>query len=310
MVKEAKKETESVKVKAEEVEQAHIEQTTKKEKKMKKPKIKKGDTHEDFLTLSFVIRSVLALLIYVSVFFSEWANNVIWGPLLQTIYRALNIDAFFWRISNQNQVAHSAYVGMYVENMLYLILFITIVPLFLPEIKNGLRKLKHNAWTLSLLPVIHFCMFIFTIIVIIVVNSFVSLPDSSVNQDMINESMKVSPWGSVFPTLIAAPFVEEIIFRVIIGGGTFMLLTTLFNRNHTKQKKIIFSAIGIIVSVVLFGLLHVTSGDILAIFPYLVMGLGMSLTYFVSGRNVIMSILLHMYQNIFATLAQLLFPKR
>jgi len=301
MVKLAKKDETT-----QEIEKHPIEnRTTKSERRRKEKKVKK-EKHEDFITFSFIVRSILALLIYASVFFSEWALRNVWSPLLQVVYQALNLEDFFWSISNQNDVIHSVYVNMYVENMLYLILFITIVPLFMPEIKDGFRKLKNNKWKLSLIPVIHFCMLTLNIIMNVILSSFVSLPDSSINQDMINRSMDVSVWGNVFPTIIAAPFVEEIIFRVIIGGGIFMLLTTLFNRRHMKGRKILFSIIGLMVSVVLFGFLHVTAGDYLAIFPYLAMGLALGLTYFLSGRNVVMSIALHVYQNLFATIIQLI----
>jgi len=287
----------------------NIEKSTKKPRKSKRRRKERHESHEDFLTFSFVIRAIIALLIYGSIFFNEWTLTNIWSPFLEMIYSALHLEGVLWEWSNYRDVVYRAYVRMYIDNMLYLILFVIIVGLFIPEIKAGARKLRRNLWQLSLIPVTHFCMMAATLIINIVISSFVTLPDSSINQDMINEAMSFSVWGNVFPTIIAAPFVEEIIFRVIIGGGIFMLLTTLFNRHHMRGRKIAFSVIGIIVSSLVFGFVHVTSGDYLAIFPYIVMGIGLGITYFASGRNVLMSIGLHMYNNLFATLIQLLFSR-
>jgi hypothetical protein len=286
-----------------------IEKPTKKQRKARRRSGENNETHEDFLTFSFVIRALIALVLYGSVFFNEWTLVNIWSPLLEQIYAALHLEGVLWEWSNYRDVVYRAYVRMYIDNMLYLMLFIVIIALFIPEIKAGARKLRRNLWQLSLIPVTHFCMMAASLIITIVISSFIAVPESSVNQEIINEAMSFSVWGNVFPTIIAAPFVEEIIFRVIIGGGIFMALTTLFNRKHLKGRKIAFSVIAIIISSIIFGYVHVTSGDYLAIFPYIVMGFGLGIMYFASGRNVLMSIGLHMYNNIFATIMQLLFSR-
>lgn len=283
-------------------------QTPENIEKFKSAKETSGKSNRgDFLSVSFVFRAIIAFVIYASVFFVELTMQTVWIPFLGMLFRMLNLETVFASLSNYNEAAYNAYVGMYIENMLYLMLVVVVVPLFFPEIVDGFRRLKKNAWQLSLIPLIQFGTMIATLIVTILVSAFVTLPNISENQDAINQSLQVSVLGNIFPTVIAAPFVEEIVFRVIIAGGTFMLLTTLFNRKQKKGKKIFFSALGIIVSTLLFGWLHVIRGDYLAVFPYLVMGASMGLTYFLSGRNVAMSIALHMYQNLLATILNSMF---
>ena len=257
-------------------------------------------SQQDLLSVKYIVKAVIAFAIYASMFFIDTTVELFWLPLTSTLYNNLGFRTLFERLSANNDEILSTYQNMFLNNVFYLILFIIIVGLFLPEIIEGIRKLKKNLWQLSLIPLIQFATLIVSAIIIGIVSLFLNIPDTSINQEIIDASMAVSPWGNVFPTMIAAPFVEEIVFRAIIGGGVFMLLTTLFNRKNSKTMKIIFSTIAIVTATVFFGWIHVSSGDYLAIFPYLVMGLSMTLTYFLSGRNVVMSICLHMYHNIFA----------
>lgn len=262
--------------------------------------------HEDILTTGFVVKSIIAFLLYASIFFIDYTATHLWMPAVRIVYNILPFHNWFVSMSGGDEAVLAVYQNMFINNFIYITLFLVIVPMFWKEIKHGVKKLAKEFWRIATIPAIYVVTIFSSAIVVGIANIIWDIPDTSINQESINASMAVSPWGNVFSTIIGAPFVEEIIFRVIVGGGVFMLLTTLFNKeNNSKGKKVLFSTIAIIVSTVFFAWIHVSSGDYLAIFPYLVMGLSMTLTYFLSDRNVMMSIILHMVTNIIAFLVNM-----
>ena len=261
---------------------------------------------ENLLTRSFLIRGAIALLIYASFFYSETLVTRIWVPIISGAFRLFSFDTLFMQLSNGSDETFNIYWRLYVNNFIYIILFSTIVPLFWKEIWEGLKKLKKGLWQIGTIVPIYFITILSSAALIQFLELFITIPDTSINQNAINETMRVAPLGNVFSTMVGAPFVEEIVFRAIIAGGLFMLLTTLFNRkNYKKGKEFFFKVIALIVATLLFAFLHVSSGDYLAVFPYIAMGLGMTFTYFMFDRNIVMPILLHILTNVVAFLANL-----
>ena len=113
--------------------------------------------------------------------------------------------------------------------------------------------------------------------------------DASKNQQAINTIMNVHPALMAATTVLLAPLVEELVFRKTIMGS---------------MKR--FPGLSILVSSLLFGLIHVISGgDFIYIIPYMAMGLPLGWSYH-KHQNIWIPIGIHMMQNLFSTLVILL----
>jgi len=114
--------------------------------------------------------------------------------------------------------------------------------------------------------------------------------EASKNQQAINSIMDVHPWIMASTTVLLAPLVEELVFRKTLMGS---------------MKK--FPAgLSIIISSMLFGLIHVVSGgDFIFIIPYMAMGIPLGWSYH-KNQNIWFPIGIHMMQNLFSTLVLLL----
>ena len=260
---------------------------------------------EPILTKSFLIRAGIALALYASLFFINITAAYIWGPIVRSIISLPFIISWIQQLGGNNQELLQAYQSMFVENILYFILFIIIVPLFWHELKESAKKLKQNLLYLLVLPVAYGVGIFLTGALQVITLLFVDqLPSSSQNQDLIVNSISVSKVGNIFPTIIGAPFVEEIIFRTVIAGGIYgLILLAMGIKKETQAnssvKKNIAAVVSILVSTTLFGLLHVSAaGDYLAILPYIAMGMTFTTVYFITKRNLLVTILLHMLINL------------
>lgn len=265
----------------------------------------KVEEGEPILTKSFLIRAVIALSLYASLFFINITAAYIWGPIIRSIISLPFIVSWIKQLGGSNQELLQAYQSIFVENILYFILFIIIVPLFWRELKESAKKLKQNLLYLLVLPVAYGVGLFLTGALQAITLLFVEqLPSSSQNQDLIVNSISVSKVGNIFPTIIGAPFVEEIIFRTVIAGGIYgLILLTMGikkeNQTNSNVKKNIAAVVSILVSTTLFGLLHVSAaGDYLAILPYIAMGMTFTTVYFITKRNLLVTILLHMLINL------------
>lgn len=133
--------------------------------------------------------------------------------------------------------------------------------------------------------------------------------ETSSNQDAINQIIgigNIGLFGTALFTILLAPVVEELVFRKCF-------FTLLSNKSVVAQ---------IIISSVLFGLLHVISPTIIAIqntfagkssiydiyvelvhiVPYLLMGAALGYTYVKSNYNIYSVIIAHLLMNAIATL--------
>lgn len=103
--------------------------------------------------------------------------------------------------------------------------------------------------------------------------------ETAANQAAVESALNALPIGMIFSVVIAAPIVEEIIFRLVI--------MQLFNSKPVYN--IIFSSL-------VFGLMHVISGGLIHIIPYFLMGTIFGFIYY-KNDNIWHATILHMLHN-------------
>lgn len=109
--------------------------------------------------------------------------------------------------------------------------------------------------------------------------------DSSENQQAIEATISAYPIIMAITTVLLAPLIEEIIFRL-----------TLMN------KTLFHPWISILFSSFLFALIHVVSArDFIFIIPYMAMGIPLGYSYY-KTQNICYPIGIHLLQNLFSTL--------
>lgn len=180
-------------------------------------------------------------------------------------------------------------------------IFLVLVLLFFPELKQGIKKVQKRKRLIFVLPLFYILQ-----IVIIFLLSYILLAlygeyeVVSNNQNMLNSAIKLSPVIMSISTILLGPVIEELVFREafnhIIGFGFSKLTNRIkINPNILKRISIIITTI---ISSVSFGLIHViVAGDYMAIAPYIAMGLVMNIIYYLFDENIIYSILYHMFIN-------------
>ena len=108
------------------------------------------------------------------------------------------------------------------------------------------------------------------------------------NQELIASTFSTSQILTILAAVIFAPFVEEMLFR--------------YSFSTLIKKDITF----IIVSAVVFGLLHATN---IAAIEYILMGAAFAFVYIKTDKNVIAAFLIHMINNFVAMLSLFLLLK-
>lgn len=116
--------------------------------------------------------------------------------------------------------------------------------------------------------------------------SFITdVPDSSENQQVIETTLLAYPFLMAITTVLLAPLIEEIIFRLVL-----------------MEKTLFHPWINILFSSFLFALIHVVqAGDFIFIIPYMAMGIPLGYSYY-KTRNICYPIGIHILQNLFSTL--------
>jgi membrane protease YdiL (CAAX protease family) len=114
----------------------------------------------------------------------------------------------------------------------------------------------------------------------------------SLNQEVVTELIQSQPLFMAIPVVVFVPFIEEIVFR----GALYELLIGKVN--------VIAS---VIITNVLFAVLHVTDIDSLIFLPiYFFLGVVLSMIYIYSGKNIWVSIAAHSLHNLLSVVAILL----
>lgn len=269
----------------------------------------KQQESEDFapiLSISFILRSILALGIYFLFFFVSPFRYFILRPLVTFVIKIEFIKNWIISVSKGNENTLSILQNIIASNLIYFLLFFLMTLLFFPEIIKATKGLMRQAIYLILVPINWIVAILSTTIIITIIEQFINLPDTSKNQESINEALRIAPLGEVFPIVIAAPIVEELIFRGVIAGMIYLVIYNIFK--YLTKKEFVSKAIGVIISLILssvtFGFLHVISAkDFAAVIPYIIMGATLTATYFISKRNILIVILAHAYSNLIAIIS-------
>ena len=110
------------------------------------------------------------------------------------------------------------------------------------------------------------------------------------NETEIRNFIKNSPLLTIILAVIISPIIEELVFRKAIKN--------IFNNKY----------LFIIISSLIFGLLHVSSirdiNELLFSIPYIIMGISFAITY-QKTNNIFTSIILHSSYNLVLILIQL-----
>ncbi|HOC97531.1 MAG: type II CAAX endopeptidase family protein [Bacilli bacterium] len=156
------------------------------------------------------------------------------------------------------------------------------------------KKIKKKVW-LPIVLIVAGTIAIFALSIMVnIFYSLIGLEGTSANQSTLEETI-LSKYGYVMliSIVIFAPILEELIFRKF-----------LFGIIEDKLKWPAWSAI--IISSLIFALIHLMSGDFQYILLYLPQAVVLSLAYHLSKNNILVPIGIHFVINSFAALAMIL----
>ena len=102
--------------------------------------------------------------------------------------------------------------------------------------------------------------------------------------------------------VLFAPLIEELVFRKAVLNIFHFDVKLEEGSKKYSQRKILHAAFAIIISGLLFGLIHVTSGDFVQIIYYAALGCILGIVYFVSNKNIVAPIAVHLLLNLLAVL--------
>lgn len=160
------------------------------------------------------------------------------------------------------------------------IIFITLIIIYYKRLKNDFLNLKKKDF-LSI--------FIITILLIAINYGlsvlFESFNIKSDNQEMINNMFLNYKLLISLDVVLFAPFIEEFVFRYSIDSAC--------------KKNLMF----LILSSIIFGIMH---GINITIIIYIFIGLVLSYSYLKYNRNIIIPIIIHMLNNLFAIITMFL----
>lgn len=232
-------------------------------------------------------RNVLIVLTYIAGFI---VSNIGLGIYIAFTPLMSDSEEYF------NQVATNFTASFYfVMALLLLILFRKYIT---EQIKDFIKRYKHILLSvISGIALIYALVFIISIII-----SLLGITSEADNQqsilDMIASSNTYQLILIILFVTVLAPIVEELVFRKGIYGIVGILTTRfLINDSPTQNKKkvlIIANVVAIVISSLAFGAVHATD---VYLFLYGGLGLALGTVYYLSGKNVFSSILVHMVYN-------------
>lgn len=182
------------------------------------------------------------------------------------------------------------YIASALTNFLcYLMLITVVIYLGLKFFKEDQLEFKKYKYFYLLGAFLIFVAVYVTQIISSLFYELINVTGDSENQEAIVNMLKSSPF-SLFITFIAVvflgPIVEEFIFR-----------KCLFNIINIDW-------LSIIVSGIIFGLIHVISGgDYIMSIPYILSGIMFAVGYKLCNKNIYPSIIAHMVLNLFSVYA-------
>ena len=211
-------------------------------------------------------RTLLILLLYIfGMFFMPYLSNILLVGVLKLTDVAL--------------------VTVLTNFISYIFLFLMVILLFKDDLRLDFKRIsspKH--FFIEIMKgecLVYFAMIVSNLILLYGFN----LTDNSQNQTLIEDVMVLHPILMSSTTVLLAPVIEEVVFRFTVMGQSKL--------NPT---------VALILSSVLFGLIHVVSaGDYIYVIPYLTMGLALGYVY-KRSQNIWYPIGVHFLQNLLSTL--------
>lgn len=246
--------------------------------------------------ISFVIRAIVAIAIYFLLMDVPIVKNIIITPFLfiMNVLRPMLSQS-----SEQFSLLIEAWFNVYIQ-LIFAILFIL---LFRKEIRVAIKKITWATTSLTLIGygisrLVNFIVIMFLKLLNI------TIPQSA-NQAGLEEMQSIAPFAIIIAAVLLAPITEELVFRQGLAEGLYRILTKIISSKQ-KLMKDIAMVIAILASGFLFGFIHVMSHhDYIAMIPYVVSGLVYTAFYFYSGRNITVTIFIHMLNNLIATIITL-----
>lgn len=166
------------------------------------------------------------------------------------------------------------------SSVLMFIVFVVFCVIYRKRIKDDLKRLKPKQWGWLILA---------TVILLginwAITSSFEALGIEMSNQDSIKESMGQAAVVTALMAAVAAPVVEEFVFRYSFGS--------------IIKNKMAF----IILSSVIFGIMH---GVGVVTILYIILGLFFVMAYLKTDRNIVAAIVMHFLNNLIGVIGILM----
>lgn len=217
------------------------------------------------------------------IFIGLFVLDIVYSAIIIAIAKQLGFD-----INSLNNITKSIYL-IIIDISFMLILYI----LYLKELNHEFFKYIRHFFKNFFFG---FKLWILGLILMVGTNVIINLiyPSIAINEEAVQNSLKMAPLYTAFASCIFAPFVEELIFR--------------------KSLKKVFSnnTLFIIISGFLFGLAHnlstlltgTNANQLLYIIPYGLFGCIFAYMY-VKKKNIFIPITFHMIHNTILTIASL-----
>lgn len=167
------------------------------------------------------------------------------------------------------------------------LIFVIVLRTYLKEQLKYTRDNYHDSIKIILLGLSGLFAAVFATSLIM---QLIGVTENSNNQEVLNSLATAANFDKislVVFTVFFAPFVEEIVFRRAVFG--FLEKVSI--------------PLAIIVSGLLFGFIHVLSGDYVQLIIYGALGITLAYTYYRSNKNIVTVIAIHMIYNLVVTIA-------
>ncbi|KFZ27106.1 MAG: CAAX amino terminal protease self- immunity [Candidatus Izimaplasma bacterium HR2] len=172
--------------------------------------------------------------------------------------------------------------------VLYLSLFIIFLYTLRSYLKNQIIETRKNFLAFIRVTTLGLLGLFIAVYASAYVMEYLGITANSENQEVLNRLIDAALFDKIALVLFSvflAPFVEEIVFRRAVYG---------FLENVSIPLAIIVSGLS-------FGFIHVLSGDFIQIIIYGSLGLVLALMYYLSKKNIMTVIAIHMVYNLIIT---------
>jgi membrane protease YdiL (CAAX protease family) len=208
-------------------------------------------------------------------------KDIIKAIILLLVYFSQEIWAGF--------LGNNTTINIIIVIVYYILLFVLAISFFIKPLKRDIKELFKNLGTYIKYIIPRFLLMYLIYFIVAIICTYLTKTTTTVNQEAIKE---IPIAITAVLAIIWAPIVEETVFR----GGIRRLIKN--------------NALFIIVSALIFGLLHTTAEAsvykmILLSFPYAIMG-GFFAYIYTKTNNITCNILCHTTHNTIAVLLMLL----